>query len=241
MQTLACYLYPILLECQVIANESTTTRYPIVYANRIKLYKYANNQIKLLFKNNDQKSIDFAGYTVEFNIFKNRNSAAQTVATTIPVGTSVTNTVLSINSVLDTLDPGLYNYSIVANVNDVDVVVYSDDNYSVVGEVEVAVINQPAITAAVLTPNLGTTNYAAGNSTLHSFQIDFGSFIGTVRFQASLDTQPGMTNTWFDFGSDTVSTTPAASRLYNFVGSYPWVRIVAVATSGIIGNILYLS
>jgi hypothetical protein len=213
-----------------------------VYANRIKLYKYANNQIKLLFKNNDQKSVDFAGYTVEFSIFKNRGSAVQTIATTIPLGPpAVTNAVLTINSVLDNLDPGLYNYSITANVDAVDVVVYSDDNYSVVGEVEVAVINQPAITAAVLTPNLGTTNYAAGNSTLHTFQIDFGSFIGTVRFQASLDTQPGMTNTWFDFGSDTVSTTPAASRLYNFVGSYPWVRIVAVATSGIIGNILYLS
>ena len=242
MQTLACYLYPILLECQVIVNESTTTRYPIVYANRIKLYKYANNQIKLLFKNNDQKSVDFAGYTVEFSIFKNRGSAVQTVATTIPPGPPVvTNAVLTINSVLDSLDPGLYNYSITANVNAVDVVVYNDDNYSVVGEVEVAAINPSTAVAAVLTPNLGITNYAAGNSTLHTFQIDFGSFVGTVRFQASLDLQPGTSNTWFDFSSDTISTTPTTSRLYNFVGAYSWVRVVVVTTSGTIGNILYLS
>jgi hypothetical protein len=213
-----------------------------VYANRIKLYKYANNQIKLLFKNNDQKSVDFAGYTVEFSIFKNRGSAVQTVATTIPSGPpAVTNAVLTINSVLDDLDPGLYNYSITANVNAVDVVVYNDDNYSVVGEVEVAAINQPAAAAAVLTPNLGTTNYAAGNGTLHTFQIKLGTFVGTVRFQASLDLQPGLTNTWFNFGSDVITSPVNANRLYNFVGAYSWVRVVLVTTSGTIGNILYLS
>lgn len=241
MQTVACYLYPIQLECQVITAETATTRYPIVYTNRIKLYKFANNQIKLLFKNNDQKSVNFAGYTVQFNIFKNRNSTARTTAITIPAGsTVVTSAVLTINSALDDLDPGLYNYSVVASTDSSDVVIYSDDNYSVVGEVEVAAINQPIVESAVLTPNLGTTNYAVCSSTMHSFQFGYTGFTGTVRFQASLDAQPGMSNSWFDFNTVTVSNT-TGNVLYNFTGAYEWVRVVVVTATGTVDNILYLS
>lgn len=243
MQTLACYLYPITLECQVITDESTTTRYPIVYANRIKLYKYANNQIKLLFKNNDQKSVDFAGYTVRFNIFKNTNSAVKSVAYSIPAAsgsapTPVYNAVLSINSILDDLAPGLYNYSIDAgNEASNDVVLYSDDNYSVVGEVEVLLRQQAQVGSTVLTPIQGISNAAATNSTLHAFQINYSNFTGTVAFQASLDIQPG---NWFTFAT----VTPVAANtnvLYNYVGSYIWVRVQITTASGTISNILYLS
>jgi len=243
MQTLACYLYPILLECQVIVNESTTTRYPIVYANRIKLYKYANNQIKLLFKNNDQKSVDFAGYTVQFNIFKNRDSAAKSVAYTIPMPSGLTpapvyNTVLSINNILDDLEPGLYNYSINAtNAVNSDVIIYSDDNYSVVGELEIAVRQQVTVQSTVLVPVVGVSNAAAANSTLHTFQFNYSNFTGTVTFQASLDVQPG---SWFTFAT----VTPVAANtnvLYNYTGSYIWVRVLVATVSGTISKILYLS
>jgi hypothetical protein len=177
-----------------------------VYANRIKLYKYANNQIKLLFKNNDQKSVDFAGYTVQFNIFKNRDSAAKSVAYTIPVPSGLTpapvyNTVLSINNILDDLEPGLYNYSINAtNAVNSDVIIYSDDNYSVVGELEIAVRQQVTVQSTVLVPVVGVSNAAAVNSTLHTFQFNYSNFTGTVTFQASLDVQPG---SWFTFATVT--------------------------------------
>ena len=254
MQTLACYLYPILLECQVITNESTTTRYPIVYANRIKLYKYANNQVKLLFKNNDQKSIDFAGYTVQFNIFKNQTSPAKSTAVTIPIPTAVGTTVpkvshavLTINSILDDLEPGLYNYSIDAGAPQgqvaaalADPLLYTDDNYSVVGELEVILMHQPAVSAVTLVPNLGITNYAAGNGQQHTFQFNYSNFTGTVTFQASLDPQPGISNSWFTFA--TVAPVAAnTNALYNYTGSYVWVRVQVTTTSGTISNILYLS
>jgi hypothetical protein len=255
MQTLACYLYPILLECQVITNESTTTRYPIVYANRIKLYKHANNQIKLLFKNNDQKSIDFAGYTVQFNIFKNQTSPAKSTAVTIPipaaVGTTVpkvSHAVLTINSILDDLEPGLYNYSIdtAAPMLEqgvsvlLDPLLYTDDNYSVVGELEVILIHQTTPSAVTLVPNLGVTNYAAGNSQQHTFQFNYSNFTGTVTFQASLDPQPGTSNSWFTFA--TVAPVAAnTNMLYTYTGSYVWVRVRVTTTSGTISNILYLS
>jgi hypothetical protein len=254
MQTFACYLYPILLECQVITNESTTTRYPIVYANRIKLYKHANNQIKLLFKNNDQKTIDFAGYTVQFNIFKNQTSPAKSTAVTIPipaaVGTivpKVSHAVLTINSILDDLEPGLYNYSIDAGAPQVegiamlpDPLMYTDDNYSVVGELEVILTHQPTPSAVVLVPNTGVTNYAAGNSQQHTFQFNYSNFTGTVTFQASLDIQPGMANSWFTFA--TVNPVAAnTNTLYTYTGAYVWVRVQITTVSGTISNILYLS
>jgi hypothetical protein len=255
MQTLACYLYPILLECQVITNESTTTRYPIVYANRIKLYKHANNQIKLLFKNNDQKSIDFAGYTVQFNIFKNQTSPAKSTAVTIPVPVpvgpvvpKVSSAVLTINSILDDLEPGLYNYSIdtTAPISEQDVsvlldpLIYTDDNYSVVGELEILLIHQPTPMSVELVPNLGITNYTAGNGHQHAFQINYDDFTGTVEFQASLDILPGVSGSWFTFASESMSNI-YGNTLYNYIGAYIWVRVRITTVSGTASNILYLS
>jgi len=253
MQTLACYLYPILLECQVITNESTTTRYPIVYANRIKLYKNADNRIKLLFKNNDQKSIDFAGHTVRFNIFKNQTSPSKSTAVTIPIPAPVglvipmvSTVVLTINSILDDLEPGLYNYYIDTGLPASETtaadnaLLYSDDNYSAVGELEIAIRHQVTVASTVLTPNLGVTNYAAANSWNHAFQFNYNNFTGTVTFQASLDPQPGISNSWFTFA--TVSPVSANSNvLYNYTGSYVWVRVQVTTVSGTISNILYLS
>jgi hypothetical protein len=254
MQTLACYLYPILLECQVITNESTTTRYPIVYANRIKLYKHANNQIKLLFKNNDQKSIDFAGYTVQFNIFKNQTSIVKSTTVTIPipapVGTvipKVSSTVLTINSIINDLEPGLYNFSIDTTapileqgVPLLDPLMYIDDNYSAVGELEIAETHRQAPTATALVPNSGVTNYAAGNSQQHTFQLNYSNFTGTVIFQGSLDLQPGMSSSWFTFAT----VNPVAvntNTIYTYIGAYLWVRVRVTTVSGTISNILYLS
>ena len=242
MQTLACYLYPVLLECQVITTETVTTRYPIVYANRIKLYKAADNKLKLLFKNNDQKSVDFSGYTVQFSIFKNTASPAVTTAVTLPTSqTATTNAVLTINSILDELDPGFYNYAIDAtDGNGNDVVVYSDDNYGVVGQLEIVLRHQNTTTAVQLVPNLGTTNYAAGNSSLHTFQIAYAGFTGTVNFQGSLDLQPSQFTSWFTFDTQTLIAA-SGQQLYTYTGSYPWVRLVITTTAGTISNILYLS
>jgi hypothetical protein len=196
-----------------------------------------------LFKNNDQKSVDFAGYTVRFNIFKNTNSAVKSVAYTIPVASGVTpapvySTVLSINSILDDLDPGLYNYSIDAgNEQYGDVVLYSDDNYSVVGEIEVLLRQQTLVSSTVLALVQGVSNSAATGSTLHTFQFNYSNFTGTVTFQASLDVQPG---SWFTFAT----VTPVAANtnvLYNYTGSYIWVRVLVATVSGTVSNILYLS
>jgi len=242
MQSLACYLYPILLECQVITEESVTTRYPIVYANRIKLYKFADNKVKLLFKDNDQKSVNFSGYTVEFSIFKNRTSPAQTTAVTIPSGnTAVTSVILTINSILDSFSPGLYNYAITAtNSSGNDIVVYSDDNYSIVGEIEVALRQQIAVPPETLTVTGTTSNYVASNSTLHTFQFNYNNFNGTVRLQASLDLQPSSINSWFTF--DTLTIVAVTNNvLYNYTAAYKWVRVMVTTTSGSITKILYTS
>jgi hypothetical protein len=226
-----------------------------VYANRIKLYKHANNQIKLLFKNNDQKTIDFAGYTVQFNIFKNQTSVVTSTSVTIPVPAAVggvipkvSHAVLTINSIIDNLDPGLYKFSIDTGsppVKQGDIVVdgpllYIDDNYSAVGELEIAETHRQSPLATPLVPNLGVTNYAASNSQQHTFQLNYSNFTGTVIFQGSLDLQPGMSSSWFTFAT----VNPVAvntSTLYTYTGAYIWVRVQVTSVSGTISNILYLS
>jgi hypothetical protein len=167
------------------------------------------------------------------------------VGTVIP---KVSHAVLTINSILDDLEPGLYNYSIDAGAPQVeegaavldDPLMYTDDNYSVVGELEIILTHQLSPSSVTLVPNLGITNYAASNGQQHTFQFNYSNFTGTVTFQASLDPQPGTSNSWFTFA--TVSPVTAnTNTLYTYTGSYVWVRVQVTTVTGTISKILYLS
>jgi hypothetical protein len=159
----------------------------------------------------------------------------------------VSSTVLTINSIINDLEPGLYNFSIDTTAPLLeqgspllDPLMYIDDNYSAVGELEIAVRHRQAPTATALVLTSGVTNYAASNSQQHTFQFNYSTFTGTVIFQGSLDLHPGVSSSWFTFAT----VTPVAintNTIYTYIGAYLWVRVQITTVSGTISNILYLS
>jgi len=68
MQTIEVFWYKNILEVQVQDPAIFTTRNRIVYSRPIKIYQGIDNLIHIVAKNQDQKSVDLTGYTMEIDI-----------------------------------------------------------------------------------------------------------------------------------------------------------------------------
>jgi len=68
MQTIDVFWYKNILEVQVQDPAIFTTRNRIVYSRPIKIYQGIDNPIHIVAKNQDQKSVDLTGYTMEIAI-----------------------------------------------------------------------------------------------------------------------------------------------------------------------------
>jgi hypothetical protein len=68
MITVKAYLYPNLAEVQVFDPTIFTTRNRQVYSRTIKVYQGIDNPIQVVIKNQDQKTVDLTGYSVQADI-----------------------------------------------------------------------------------------------------------------------------------------------------------------------------
>ncbi len=68
MQTIKTYLYDQKVEVQILDTSIYTVRNKIVYSAPVKVYQGIDNPIQILIKNQDQKSANIAGYTVQVDI-----------------------------------------------------------------------------------------------------------------------------------------------------------------------------
>lgn len=77
---------------------------------------------------------------------------------------------------------------------------------------------------------------------LHTVVYTLTNFVGIIRFQASLVTQPTESD-WVDISSTTVgdgATPQSGTTYFNFTGNWVWVRChVTSFTSGTINKVLY--
>ena len=98
--------------------------------------------------------------------------------------------------------------------------------------------------------------YYGRSDGLHTVQIDLAGFVGTIRIQGSLETDP-TSNDWFTVelgtGAMSVDTTgllteqnityieytdsDTSVRSYNFTGNYVWVRAYIEYTDGTVNSI----
>lgn len=101
--------------------------------------------------------------------------------------------------------------------------------------------------------SIGEKQKAAGyygmTDGFHSVQIQLTSFIGSVKIQGSLATDPGESD-WVDIrmslqgSNDLISELVYASAtspnvIYNFVGNFVWVRAIVINwTTGAINRVL---
>ncbi len=68
MQTIKTYLYDQKVEVQILDTSISNVRNRIVYSRPIKVYQGIDNPIQFVVKNQDQKSANIAGYTVQVDI-----------------------------------------------------------------------------------------------------------------------------------------------------------------------------
>jgi len=115
----------------------------------------------------------------------------------------------------------------------------------------------PAISETILdetTHPVGTTEltvtgdaykgdgYYGRSDGFHTVQMTFENFVGTVKIQATLATEPTTTD-WFDVTdvehvSANDSTVNAdGSFFYNFTGNFVWIRAKVVYTDGTVNSI----
>jgi len=84
--------------------------------------------------------------------------------------------------------------------------------------------------------------YYGRSDGFHTVQMTFENFVGTVKIQATLATEP-TANDWFDV-TDVEHVSPNASHanadgsfFYNFTGNFVWIRTKVVYTGGSVNSI----
>ena len=143
MITVKTYLYPNLAEVQVFDPTIFTTRNHQVYSRPIKVYQGIDNPIQVVVKNQDQKSVDLTGYTVEASVQDpvnqlTINTYAVTFASNVALQKGEGSFVLD-KATINSLEQRFYKLTFNTNKDsdDSQTPLYVDDNYGVPLDLEI--------------------------------------------------------------------------------------------------------
>ena len=131
------YLYPNTAEVQVFDSSIFTTRNRVVYSRPIKVYQGIDNPVQVVVKNQDQKSVNLTGYTMQAAIQDSTNGVTiETYAVTFSdITKGLANFTLD-RLTINTLEQRFYKLTIKSSDN-TEQPIYIDDNYGVPLDLEV--------------------------------------------------------------------------------------------------------
>jgi hypothetical protein len=252
MQRINAFVYPNKVEIQADIDVTLTTRNRIVYAKTVKVHKGIDNTIVFNIKNSDQKPINLTGHSVYLSIVSDNgiNAELLEVQGTIQDAARGIFTVVIYQEELSLLDQEFYNYTVrLVNSSNVEIPVYSDDFYQVRGQLQIfdgytpAFRNSANLTLTDLEEDVVVTSsingsYPSGFNFVHSFQLYFDNFTGTVTPQVTTEPIVSVNNVnWIDLEAleymnqnDTDYTT--------ITGNYSAIRFRISVTSGSVTKIL---
>jgi hypothetical protein len=257
MQSFNIYYYLNEVTVQLNIDPTVIQRNRVMYARTIKMYKGVDNIVRFTFKNSDQKPVNVNGWDVTFNMISDEEGAVlfSTPVTAVDANVGVVTATIKELDLID-LYSEHYNYSLsVTNqVTGQEQVVYTDDNYTARGEVQLLSGHYPTFKPSInvqLPTNSNTSTITSGItsdtptrqlSAHHTAQMYFNTFSGNVVVQATLDANPQLGNssqvTWA-----TVSTLQYTNQTVpdyvNFDGVYSAVRFEVIPTAGNVSAILY--
>ena len=140
MITVKAYIYPNTAEVQVFDPSIFTTRNRIMYSRPIKVYQGIDNPIQVIVRNQDQKSVDLTGYTVQAQIQDPTNQVTiNTYAVTFAdISTGFGSFTLD-KETIDSLEQRFYKltFRTINVATNADAPVYVDDNYGVPLDLEI--------------------------------------------------------------------------------------------------------
>ncbi len=134
------YLYANIVRVQIWDPAIFTPRNRVVYSRPITVYQGIDNPLQIVIKNQDQKSVNLTGYTVQLNI---EDPVNETTAYTIAVSfTDITKglaTATIDTATVNSLDQRIYKLTLkkVLVSDSSESPLYIDDNFSVPLDLEV--------------------------------------------------------------------------------------------------------
>ena len=100
-------------------------------------------------------------------------------------------------------------------------------------------VNADDSTASTISDKVKADGYYGNADGLHTVSyICSGDFVGTIKMQASLATDPGSAD-WFDIDGTSVGdgSTVVQTTYKNFTGNFVWVRSVVTVETGSVTKI----
>ena len=140
MITVKAYLYPNTAEVQVFDPAIFTTRNRQVYSRPIKVYQGIDNPVQVIVKNQDQKSVNLTGYSVQADIQDptNQLTIASYAVTWADITKGLGNFTID-STTVNTLEQRFYKLTFkrIKISDNSESPVYIDDNYGVPLDLEI--------------------------------------------------------------------------------------------------------
>lgn len=260
MQPILGYLYKQIITVVKNSDFAPHRENQLVYAKPLQIYKGVDNRFQFLFKNQDQKPVSLLDSSVLFNLIDPTTTelvfsrALQLVYT--DAGTATT---LVESSLIDDVNAGLYNYSIVVTSPEGEQqIAYSDDNYNAQGQARIHDNVYPAFVESFKPTILNYTNdistgylnvaYTSatqmadrvkGRAVAQTVQYNCTGFTGTIECQATQDyLSVSNAATWVVI-QDVTLNNMTGNGYFNFYGKFNAVRFKITQTSGTVNYIAY--
>lgn len=256
MQNLPIYLYPNTLD--VILDLDATIRgvNQVMYQRDLKIQKGIKNQVRVQFKNSDQKKVTI--YNTQTFVFSMFDAISQRLIieknlNVIDQGTLATRgmALLTLNE-SDTLDLDRSSYQYSVKLLDVDgsyTAAYSNTYYGINGTLHLSndifpvlkdstsittfnpVWNDTTMLYNYFSGNIYASPEYNGNTALHTAAFYLTAYKGTVIVEGTMDNSPGSNNNYvalvtMNFNGDT------GIRYANFNGVFTYIRIKHVPAKG---------
>jgi hypothetical protein len=265
MQKISSYLYP--NRINVVADVTLfSTRWNIVYQNKIKIYKGVDNVITVDVKNADQKRINISNMDLKMSITDVSGKQFYTADLTA-TATQGLATVNIPETVLVPVDPQFLSYTIYrVNDDDTKTVFYTDSQFGAVGSMELVgdVMPRPSQLRYITTFTTTSDNrLGSGNEIIFynsdaveikkpnylvpeaqdtvSFDITFDNLVAEVTVEFTKDTVISAGIEWEKIETFSVTgSTVNLTKTYQFPDynrQYCWARIIYVRAKGNTGKI----
>jgi hypothetical protein len=232
----------------------------VINRTDFNLYRDVSNEIDFLIKTIDRKPVNLTDRIITFFLIDDHSGKVllKQLITNISDDLAGHRRLLINPILLVDIDLGYYRYVITQTMNGIESIIYSDQNRSINGFVELfsgpVPEQKPAITITTdefvmsswglpLTTYRLAQSYKGAAQTrnslgCHTIAIYTTNFSGLFQVQASLENStPSVDSDWFDVGPGITISEESNITGYQFTGQYIWVRFFYSGTSGNTGTV----
>ena len=255
MQNLPVYLCPNKLDVTLDLDATVRGVNQVMYQRDLKIQKGIKNQVRVQFKNSDQKRVQiYTTQTFVFSLFDaiNRRLLLEKELEVLDVSTSTRGQALLTLTESDTLDLDRSSYQYTVKLQDVDgtyLPAYANTYYGMAGTLHLSNEVYPVLQDSIEVKNFVKSYnddislyehksgnvYASpeynGNTALHTVAFYLTNYRGTVYVQGTLDNTPDSSGNYYTIATKTYNGTSGIDYL-NFNGVYSYIRIIHVPAKG---------